>query len=127
MLRPAGLDAVARASPHDGAFEQVHVALRAEGMPLQIDYRVCDELARAVEGRLAAAQGFLEFGAGGCEVLFLCRCDGADFAAAAGVDWVELRGDDCGWDRWDGCWRGFVGEEVGGEGALEGAGVGVAG
>ena len=84
-------------------------------------------MARAVEGCLAAAQGFLEFGAGGCEVLFLRGGYGADFAPAAGVDWVELGGDDCGWEGWDSGWRGFVGEEMGGEGALEGAGVGVAG
>lgn len=96
-------------------------------MPFQIDYRVCDELARAVEGCLAAAEGFLEFCAGGGEVFFLRRSYSADFAATAGVYWVELGGYDRWWEGWDGCWRGFVGEEVGGEGGLEGAGVGVAG
>ena len=96
-------------------------------MPFQINYRICDELAWAVEGCLPAAQGFLEVCAGGCEVFFLCGRYGADFAPAAGVDWVELCGDDCGWEGWDGCWGGFVGEEVGGEGGLEGTGVGVAG
>jgi hypothetical protein len=39
---------------------------------------------------------------------------------------VKLRGEDCGWEGWDGGWRGFVGEEVRGEGGLQGAGVGVA-
>ena len=96
-------------------------------MPFQVDYGVCDELARAVEGCLAAAEGFLEFCAGGCEVFLLCSGYGSDFAPAAGVDWVELGGYDCWWEGRDGCWRGFVGEEVGGEGGLEGAGVGVAG
>ena len=60
-------------------------------------------------------------------MFFLRGRHGTDFATAAGVDRVELRGDDCGWDCWDGRWRGFVGEKVGGEGALKGAGVGVAG
>jgi len=71
-----------------------------------------------VEGCLAAAQGFLEFCAGGCEVCFLRGCDGADFAAAAGVDWVKLGCDDRGWEGCDGCRRGFVGEKVGCEGVL---------
>jgi len=65
-------------------------------MALEVDDGICDQLARAVEGCLAAAQGFLEFCAGGCEVCFLRRSDGTDFAPAAGVDWVELCGYDCG-------------------------------
>ena len=51
-----------------------------------------------MESGLAAAQGFVEFGAGAGEVVFLRGGDGADFAAAAGVDGVELGGDDGGWD-----------------------------
>ena len=80
-----------------------------------------------MESGLAAAQGFVEFGAGAGEVVFLRGGDGADFAAAAGVDGVELGGDDGGRDWWDGCGSSFVGEQAGDEGCLEGAGVGVAG
>ena len=61
-----------------------------------------------MESGLAAAQGFVEFGAGAGEVFFLRRGDGADFAAAAGVDGVELGGDDGGCDWWDGCGSSFV-------------------
>ena len=96
-------------------------------MAFEVQDRVCDQLAWAVDGCLAAAEGFVDFGAGAGEVFFLGGGYGADFAAAAGVDWVELGGDDRGWDCWDGCGRCFVGEEAGDEGGLEGAGVGVAG
>lgn len=68
----------------------MHVAARAEPVALEVEDRVGDELAGAVEGCLAAAQGFVEFGAGCCEVLFLGGGHGAYFAAAAGVDGVEL-------------------------------------
>lgn len=54
-----------------------------------------------MEGCLAAAEGFVEFGAGRREVCFLRVGYGAYFAAAAGVDWVELRGEDCGWEGGD--------------------------
>lgn len=62
-----------------------------------------------MEGCLAAAQGFVEFGAGTREVVDLGGGYGADFAAAAGVDRVELGGYDGGWDWWDGCGSSFVG------------------
>lgn len=70
----------------------MHVAARAETVAFQVENGVCDELARAVEGRLAAAQGFVEFGAGCGEVGFLRGGDGAYFATTAGVDRVELGG-----------------------------------
>jgi hypothetical protein len=55
-----------------------------------------------VERCLSAAQRFVEVGAGAGEVVFLRGGYGVYFAPAAGVDWVELRGDDCGWEGWDG-------------------------
>jgi hypothetical protein len=55
-----------------------------------------------VERCLSAAQRFVEVGAGAGEVVFLRGGYGIYFAPAAGVDWVELRGDDCGWEGWDG-------------------------
>jgi hypothetical protein len=87
-------------------------------MSLEVYNGICDQLPRAVEGCLPAAKGFLEFCTGGCEVCFLRGCDGANFAAAAGVNWVELRGDDRGWEGCDCCWRSFVGEKVGCESGL---------
>lgn len=80
-----------------------------------------------MESGLAASQRFMEFCAGACEVLPLLRRHGADFATAAGVYWVELGGDDRGWDGRDGGGRCFMGEQAGDEGGLEGAGVGVSG
>ena len=80
-----------------------------------------------MESGLAATQSFVEFGAGAGEVFFLSGCYGADFATATSVDWVELGGDDCGWNGWYGCGRCFVGEKAGNEGGLEVACVVVAG
>lgn len=69
----------------------------------------------------------MKFGAGACEVFSLLGSHGADFAPATGVDGVELGGDDCGWECWDGCRSSFVGEQAGDKGGLESAGMGVPG
>ena len=54
-----------------------------------------------MEGRLTPAQGFDEVGSPGvAQVGDLRGADGADFAAAAGVDGVKLGCDDC----WVGGW-----------------------
>lgn len=83
-------------------------------MGAQVDDWVCDELAGAVEGRLAAAHGLDEFRAAVCaQVCLLVKRDGADLTAAAGVDGCELRGDDV-WGR-----SGRVGGRLGGEEARD--------
>ena len=74
-----------------------------------------------MERRLPTAQGFYEFGlAAMLEVLALLRGYGADFAAAARVDGIELRCYNMGWWRGLGSARGFGGEEARYEGFLEG-------
>lgn len=106
----------------------MHVAAGGKGVAAEIEDGISGQLAWAVESGLPAAQGFMEIGLAvgcwGCEMRELLWGDGAYFAPAAGVDGVELSGDDCwGW-RW-GCGIGFVGEEAGDERALQGGGVGV--
>lgn len=88
-------------------------------MRSQINDGVCNELARAVEGSLATAQGFDKLcGSIVVQVGLLLGRDCADFAASAGVDWIELAGYYV-WGRGGkgGGW--FGGEEAGDEGFLE--------
>ena len=62
--------------------------------------QVGGQLARAVEGGLAAAEGFVE--GGGiirAEVGDLLWGEGVDFAAAAGVGWRGLEGEEGGRGR----------------------------
>lgn len=101
-----------------------------DAVPTKIKDRVCDQLARTVKSRLAASESFVEGRAAprsfGGEIVALFGGDSADFAPAACVDWVELGGDNCR-VRW-GCGGGrvgFVGEEAGDKGVLQGRGVGV--
>lgn len=126
MFRAASLDAVVRAGLHHAGFEEVHVAAGGEIVAFEVEDGVGDELAGAVEGGLAAAEGFVEGGLPegrwGGEVGELLRGDGADFSPAAGVDGVEFGGDDCGIGRWGGG-VGFVREEFGDQLVLEMRGV----
>jgi hypothetical protein len=88
-------------------------------MRAQVDDGICDELAGAVEGGLAAAHGFDEVCAAivAQESLLFGR-DGAYFSAAAGVDGLELGGYDMG-RRCGSVGGRFRGEEAGDEGFLE--------
>lgn len=78
-----------------------------------------------MERRLAAAEGGVESCACGGEVGGLLGGYGGDFAAAAGVGWRRLEGEEVG--GWCGvCKRGGGVHEVGGdEVGLEGGGAGV--
>lgn len=95
----------------------MHITPRAQTVPLEIQDRVRDQLARAMERRLAASQRFVEIctGAGGldgAEEGLLSGRHGANLAPAAGVDRMELRGEESRWVGGDDGGVGFVGEEV---------------
>ncbi|KAB8356423.1 hypothetical protein FH972_024006 [Carpinus fangiana] len=94
-------DAEAGEGGNDGALEQTHVVARAEGVALEVEHGVGDELAGAMEGGLAAAQGGDGVGAlgaaggegdGGAQVGLLGGGEAGGFAAAGGVDGGELGG-----------------------------------
>ena len=96
-------------------------------MAFEVYDGVCDQLAGTVKGCLSAAERFVEGGlaqgGGGGEVGDLIFGEISYFAAAAGVDGMELGCDD-GWVRGgDYFRRSFVSEEVRDEGLLESVGV----
>ena len=65
-------------------------------MAVQIEDGIRDELARAMERRLPAAQSGVEVrGARATQVSDLRRGDGGELTSAAGVDGLELGCDDC--------------------------------
>lgn len=106
------LDPVLGTRRDETLLKQADIVARRQLVRAQVDDGVCDELAWAVEGRLAAAHGFDKLGAAICaEVgLLVCR-DGANFSAAAGIDGCELG---C-YDVWGRCGRvvgRFRGEEA---------------
>lgn len=76
--------------------------------------------------RLPSSQRLVELRlAIGAEIFLLRGRDGADLAAAAGVDWVELGGNDYWRGRRAGVGRSFVREEAGDEEVLDLGRVGV--
>jgi hypothetical protein len=110
MLRRHRLDTIVRTRSNQRLLQQTDVVARGKFVRAQVDDGVCDELARAVERRLAAAHGFDEGGAAICaKIGLLVWRDGADFSAAAGVDRGELGG----YDVWGRCGR--VRGRLGGE------------
>lgn len=132
MLRPLRLHSVFPVKEFDDrVLEETDVASRREIVGFEIQDRVCDELAGAMEGGLAAAEGGVE----GClapggrlsEVVDLFFGDGGDFAPAAGVYGVELGGDYRGLGSRCCGWVGFVGEEGADKAVLESGGMGVGG
>lgn len=114
MLRRHGLDTIVRTRSNQRLLQQTDVVAGGKFVRAQVDDGVCDELAGAVERRLAAAHGFDEGGVAICaEVGLLVWRDGADFSAAAGVDRGELGG----YNVWG--WCGRIGGRLGGEEARD--------
>ena len=101
----------------------MHIAARRQAVPPQVDDRVCYELARPVERRLAAARRRGVRGASVCPQICLLR-GGDGFATAGRVHWVELRSEDGGWRGCEGGLR-FEGELATHERCLEGGGAAV--
>lgn len=122
MLRRHSLDTIICTRSNERLLQQTDVVAGGEFVRAQVDDGVCDELARAVERRLAAAHGFDEGGAAICaEIGLLVWRDGANFPAATGVDGCELGG----YDVWGRCGRvrgRLRGEEARDEGFLETSG-----
>lgn len=122
MLRRHRLNTIMRTRSNERLLQQTDVVAGGKFVRAQVDDGVCDELARAVERRLAAAHGLDEGGAAICaKIGLLVWRDGADFSAAAGVDGCELGG----YDVWGRCGRvrGWLGgEEARDEGFLEAGG-----
>jgi hypothetical protein len=91
-------------------------------MRFQIENRIRDELAGAMERRLPASFRFYELRAAICaQVFLLLGRDVPYFTPSACVDWVEFGRDDVWWWSGERGWR-FGGEEARDEVFLEAGG-----